>query len=240
MIEQKYIEMQETRLVPGMSGLNHAVVFHEVERGVRVLHWVIVEDKDLEDAARQAQELMRVLDGFTTLLRRDSKRYHNVSRLVGAAHRFNVSRFRYHRIRFDSPLLDGEGDFESRFRFNLVLGALNNVIDNALYWIRARWPESSNDHAADRHLFVGAFHGFEYGPALVVADSGGGVQDTPADIVYPFFTRKPDGMGLGLYYANLVMEINSGQLAFPQRGEVEVPKGCDGAEVAMIFKKGQS
>ena len=61
--------MQETLLAAGMSGLSLALIFHEVERGVRVLHQVIDEGKDMELASRQAQELVRVLDGFSALLR---------------------------------------------------------------------------------------------------------------------------------------------------------------------------
>lgn len=44
-------------------------------------------------------------------------------------------------------------------------------------------------------------------------------------------------MGLGLYYANLAMELNGGLLAFPEKGEVELPEGIDGAVVALIFKE---
>ena len=229
-IERDYVDMQETLLAAGMSGLNLAVVFHEVERGVRVLHQVIVEGEDMEGAARQAQELMRVLDGFSTLLRRDSKRQHRASKLVRTAQRFNRSRFRFHNVRPNCPVQRTEGDFKSRFSFGLVLGALNNLIDNALYWIRVRWPESTDDQSVPaRRLFVGTSHNFDQGPAIVVADSGPGFQDAPEHLVRPFFTRKPDGMGLGLYYANLAMELNGGQLAFPHRGEVAVPEECDGS-----------
>ena len=237
-IERDYVDMQETLLAAGMSGLNLAVVFHEVDRGVRVLHRVIAEGKDVEGAVRQAEELMRVLDGFSTLLRRDSKRRHRASRLVSAARQFNLLRLRHHRIRFESPVLDGVGDFDSSFTFGLVLGALNNLIDNALYWMRVRWPERPDDHATSRRcLFVGTSHDFDHGPAILVADTGTGFQDSAEHITRPFFTRKPKGMGLGLYYANLAMELNGGQLAFPERGEVEVPKEYDGAVVAMIFKR---
>ena len=236
-IERDYVDMQETLLTAGMSGLNLAVVFHEVDRGVRVLHRVIAEGKDMAGAARQAEELTRVLDGFSTLLRRDSKRRHRASRLVKAAQQFNLLRLRHHRIRFECPVLDGVGDFESSFTFGLVLGALNNLIDNALYWMRVRWPDLPDDHATSRRcLFVGTSHDFEHGPAILVADSGTGFRDSPEHITRPFFTRKPSGMGLGLYYANLAMELNGGHLAFPERGEVEVPKEYDGAIVAMIFR----
>ena len=239
-IERDYVNMQETLLAAGMSGLNLAVVFHEVERGVRALHQVIVEGKDLTGAARQAQELMRVLGGFSTLLRRDSKRVHSARKLVVAARQFNLLRLRHHRVRLVCPLLDGGAGFESSFSFGLVLGALNNLIDNALYWLRVRWPEAADDGAtSERSLFVGASRDFESGPAIVVADNGVGFSgDVPAHLARPFFTRKPDGMGLGLYYANLAMELNDGRLAFPQRGEVDLPDGFDGAVVAMVFKAG--
>ncbi len=237
-IERDYVDMQETLLTAGMSGLNLAVVFHEVERGVRVLHRVIAEGRDLAGAVRQAEELIRMLDGFSTLLRRDSKRRHRASRLAAEAQRFNLLRLRHHRIRLNCPVLHGVDDFESRYAFGLVLGALNNLIDNALYWMRVRWPELPEDQAASkRRLFLGASHDLRHGPALVVADTGVGFQDVPELVTRPFFTRKPDGMGLGLYYANLAMELNGGRLTFPERGEVNVPDECDGAVVAMVFKE---
>ena len=238
-IEQDYVNMQETLLTAGMSGLNLAVVFHEVERGVRALHQVIVDGRDMEAAANQAQELMRVLDGFSTLLRRDSKKRYRAHELVAAARKFNVLRLRHHRIQFSCPLLEHVNlDFSSTFSFGLVLGALNNLIDNALYWLRVRWPELLEDgKKSDRRLFVGTSNDFEYGPAIVIADNGTGFQgDLPDHLVRPFFTRKPDGMGLGLYYANLAMELNGGHLAFPGRDEVDIPDEYDGAVVAMIFK----
>lgn len=238
-IEHDYQSMQETLLTAGMSGLNLAVVFHEVERGVRVLHQVIVEGTDLESAARQARDLMHVLDGFATLLRRDSRQQHSIRKLINAARRNSILRLRHHRVRLVCPLLENTDEgFQSRFVFSLVLGALSNLIDNAFYWLRVRWPDvPAENQPPERQLYIGMSNDFKSGPALVVADNGTGFQgDEPENLVRPFFTRKPHGMGLGLYYANLAMELNGGQLVFPLPGEVEVPKGFDGAVIAMIFK----
>ncbi len=239
-IENQYRNMQETLLAAGMSGLNLAVVFHEVERGVRALHQAISEGADMKSAARQTRDLMRLLDGFATLLRRDSKQEHSGRKLVKAARRNNLLRLRHHHVRLVCPLLEeDEPGFHSRFAFGLVLGALTNLVDNAFYWLRVRWPEvsaKSGDH--QRKLYIDLSRDFDAGPAIVVADNGPGFQgDEPENLVRPFFTRKPDGMGLGLYYTNLAMELNGGQLAFPQPGEVELPDGFDGAVVALIFKE---
>ncbi len=240
-IEHDYRSMQETLLAAGMSGLNLAVVFHEVERGVRALHLAISEGADMVSAARQARDLTRLLEGFATLLRRDSKQRHSGRKLVAAARRFNVLRFRHHRIQLACPLLAStESGFHSSFAFSLVLGALNNLVDNALYWLRVRWPDLPvSSEPPERNLYIGVCD-FEVGPAIVVADNGTGFEgDDPEDLVRPFFTRKPDGMGLGLYYANLAMELNGGLLAFPEPGEVEIPEEFDGAVVALIFKEVQ-
>ena len=135
---------------------------------------------------------------------------------------------------------DDDG-FQSRFAFGLVLGALGNLIDNALYWLRVRWPDRPpDDELPERKLYMGISHDFEAGPAIVVADNGVGFQgDDPENLVRPFFTRKPEGMGLGLYYTNLAMELNGGQLVFPQPGEIDIPDGFDGAVVALILKEFQ-
>ena len=237
-IERDYFSMQETLLIAGMSGLNLAVVFHEVERGVRALHQVIVDGRDIDSAARHAQELMSVLDGFSTLLRRDSVRRHTARKLVTTALRFNSLRLRHHRVQFTCPLLEDGVGFDASFSFGLALGALNNLLDNALYWLRVRWPTvSGHDEASDRRLFVDAYRDSQERPVIVVADNGVGFQgDVPGHLVRPFFTRKPDGMGLGLYYANLAMEFNGGHLEFPHRSDVELSDSFDGAIVSMIFK----
>jgi nitrogen fixation/metabolism regulation signal transduction histidine kinase len=74
-------------------------------------------------------------------------------------------------------------------------------------------------------------------PAIIVADNGPGFSDEPDTLIRPFFSRRPDGMGLGLYYANLVMELNGGRLAFPDAEEAEIPAEFDGAVVALLFGK---
>lgn len=238
-LERDYLEMQETLLSAGMSGLNLAVIFHEVDRGVRVLHQVIVEGTDPEGAAHQAEELVRLLGGFSSLLRRGSKRPRRAGELLAYIRRINALRFRHHKIDFVCPLLENNtGNFQATFEFSLVLAALNNLIDNSIHWLKVRWPDvSSEGEPLRRRLYVGTSRDLASGPAIVVADNGPGFQDRPELMLRPFFTRKPEGMGLGLFYASLAMELNDGQLSFPQRGEVEIPEGFNGAVAAMIFRE---
>ena len=234
-IRRYHHEMQETLLSAGVSGLNLAVVFHEVERGVRTLHESMVRGADPKSLVGQARNLAQTLDGFSALLRRNSRDNNSAKRLIKAALRISSLRLKYHHIEVDSPILDCDQlEFQSRFAFNLVLGAVSNLIDNAIYWLRVRHPDAQSD---TRKLYIGTSSDFEAGPAIVVADNGTGFQeDSMAYITRPFLTHKPDGMGLGLYYASLAMELQEGQLVFPRDGEVYVPEGFDGAVVALVFK----
>lgn len=234
-LEEDYQSMQETLLTAGMSGLNLAVIFHEVERGVRTLHRAIEDGADIKNAALQARDLTKLLDGFSGLLRRDDQKAHEARKLILRARELTSSRLRFHQAALMCPFLEtGEKGFNSFFSFGLVLNALVNVIDNALYWLQVRWPETD---AKQRKLYIGISYDFELGPAIIIGDNGPGFQDDPENMVRPFFTRRPSGMGLGLYYANLAMELNGGLLAFPDKGEIELPKEIDGAVVALIFKE---
>ena len=237
-IREYHHKMQESLLSAGISGLNLAVIFHEVERGVRTLYESLKRGADPDDLLNRAGGLAQTLDGFSTLLRRTNTDKHTARQLIEEACRISSLRFDFHQIEVCCPILDGKGDgFHARFPYNLILGALSNIIDNAIYWLKFRYPNPDEKDEV-RKLYIDVTHDFESGPAIVIADNGPGFQiDSLEYVTEPFFTHKPDGMGLGLFYARLVMEIQEGQLVFPQREEVEIPKDLDGAVVAMVFKE---
>lgn len=57
----------------------------------------------------------------------------------------------------------------------------------------------------------------------------------PDEMILPFRTLKPSGMGIGLYYASLVMETIGGKLLFPEIHDLGLPEAYDGACVALVF-----
>lgn len=235
--EKNYNEMRDTMLRAGLSGMGLAIVFHEIEQGVRVLHDAIEAGKNLESVQVQARELVRILDGFSELLRKGEQRPNSIKQLIRRARDINRVRFRNHEVKLVCPALEEDApDIERKFAFGLLLGALNNLLDNAFYWLQVRWPEGQGP--SRRKLYINVEPDFPGGPAIIVADNGTGFQDDPERLTRPFFSRRPDGMGVGLYYTNMVMELNGGRLAFPDADEANVPDGFDGAVLALLFGKG--
>lgn len=235
--EKNYNEMRDTMLRAGLSGMGLAIVFHEIEQGVRVLHDAIEAGHSRESVKIQARELVHILDGFSELLRKGEQRPNSIKNLIRRARDINRVRFRNHEVKLVCPALEEDVlDIEGRFAFGLLLGALNNLLDNAFYWLQVRWPEGRSP--SKRKLYINIKEDFAEGPAIIVADNGPGFQDDPERLTRPFFSRRPDGMGVGLYYTNMVMELNGGRLAFPNADEADVPDGFDGAVLALVFGKG--
>ena len=240
-IEHDYDDMQRTLLHAGMSGINLAVIFHEVERGVRTLHKAIQGRESLANVEEQSAGLMSLLDGFATVLRRDDGSVQSARKAIDRARKNNALRFGYHHVKFEAPILEAAlGDFEAQMSFGLVVGAIGNLIDNALYWVRVRWPDvPETAKTTPRRIYAGVSRDLEEGPAIIIADNGPGLTDSAERVVTPFFTRRPGGMGLGLYYVNMVMELNGGLLRFLEPNEIELPAGYDGTIAALIFKGGK-
>lgn len=237
-IESDYNHLRDNFLRAGISQAGLAVVFHELERGVNVLTKAIARRESLDELKQQADQLQSVLDISTQLIRKSESAEHSLRHLVRRARDLNSVRLRVHHVVLTCPALeDGALDASPVFPFGLVLGALTNLIDNAIYWMRVAKPEEDDDSKGERkRLYLDVDPDFAGGPAIIIADNGTGFIDEPSQVVEPFFSRRPDGMGLGLYYANMVMQLSGGQLVFPTAEEADVPEEFGGAVLALVFK----
>jgi signal transduction histidine kinase len=235
-IEGEYSVLRENFLRAGLSNVGLAVVFHEVERGVSLLHRAVEAGADVAQLRIQSGQLQQVLEQSTRLLRRSEREVQPLKKLVRTARDLNQIRFRLHNVQLVAPCLDREGEGpKASYAFGLALGALTNLIDNAIYWMRVAKPDGEEGKER-RRLYLDVIDDWPGGPAVVVADNGTGWSDPPDQLVEPFFSRRPDGMGMGLYYANIVMQLNEGRLEFPSVTDLDLPAGIDGAAVALVFQ----
>lgn len=237
-IEYEYVEMKNRLLSTGISGTSLAVVFHEIEQGVRSLYKNMENHPEMEDIASQVEEMMKLLDGFSDLLRKKDRKPTDLKKLIRRARDLNKIRFRHHNVKLECPAVEDDApEVIVSCSYGLTLGAITNIIDNAIYWMRAKWSEEED---TGRALYIGIDEDFDGGPAVIIADTGPGFRDAPSELVRPFYTRRPEGMGMGLYYANMVMELNDGALLFPDPSEVDVPDNYEGAIIALRFPSADS
>jgi len=234
-VEKTYRETREVLLSAVGTGLGLGMVFHEIERGVRDLGTAIEIGDPPERIKVLANQLTDLLQGAGWLIRSSGRESISASKVVSRAMYAMKPRFAYHKIK----LLNGfekspTSDFVIKGSSRMLVGSVVNLLDNAIHWLKVQRVNATQS-GKERCIWIGPSLDLE-GPAIVVADSGPGLKDPPEDVIRPFFSRKTDGMGLGLYFVNLTMKAHEGRLAFPGEGDVEVPAACDGAVLAMVFK----
>lgn len=236
-VESDYEEMKDILLRAGMAGINLSLVIHEVRRGVQALYDAIRAGVDAAELARNARELVRAFETISGLLQRGGSRKTAVRELVRrmASRAICGRRFERHQVQVRYRLPEENSALVVYGAFDLLLGTLTNLVDNALYWLRVRFPDADED--PKRRLFIGISDDFDSGPALLVADNGPGFNADPYDLIQPFVHKKPGGSGLGLYYASIAMQLCKGSVEFPDRNDVDVPEWVDGAIVALVFKE---
>lgn len=234
-VEQEFRQLREDFLRAGISQVGLAVVFHEVERGIGALASAISDGAAIPELKTQVGQLQAVLETSTQLLRKGDKKAYSLRQLARRARDITSVRFRVHNVKLVCPALeDTAPDVTAVFAFGLALGAATNLIDNAIHWLKVSVPDSSPP--GSRQIFMDVLPDHGGRPMLVIADNGPGFRDPPEQLVEPFFSRRPDGMGLGLYYANLAMSLNDGELLFPSIDDFDIPEAFNGAVVAMAFK----
>lgn len=222
--------MKDVMLTSGFNNMGLAIVFHEVEHGVRSLYQTIESSEDINLIKNHAYELVKILDSFSELLRKGEDKPFSMKKLIARTRDIVSVRLRKHKITFHCPFLEENiPDIEQKLIFRTIIGCINNIYDNSIYWLQVRWPNNIDE----RKIYVDVRNDFYGKTAIIIADNGLGFQDEQEQVIKPFFTRRPSGMGIGLYYVNLAMEVNKGKLLILDKDDL--PEGFDGAGVALIF-----
>lgn len=100
---------------------------------------------------------------------------------------------------------------------------LMNLIQNSIYWL------STID--AEREILV-EVEDEQDGLAIIISDNGPGVKSGTEDNIFaPYYSTKPDGIGLGLAIAGEIMSEYDGELSLIRNSIL------GGASFKLLFKK---
>ena len=227
---EKEMEIYRDQLLhAAVPGLTIGVMLHGAEKILEELREAAKKGTDTVRVKELVDRLYRAMRPVTNLLKNPGTAKTSAGVLIKEALFSAELRLRRHGI----TLVNGMGldcpDFKMQGSKQMLIATITNLIDNSIHWLEMKNPKL-------KQLYIGTTNDLEGGPSIVVADNGPGFgNDAPEDLVTPFFSRRNGGMGLGLYIVSEVMRVNHGRLVFPDDGDIDLPKGFDGAIVAIQF-----
>ena len=243
-IQTELNTFREVMVSSGIAGMNLVLVFHEIIHNIDRIRGKIDSGAAPDDVRTEVEHLRKLLDTFKPLLQRDPARKVSVTDLVGRSWGLHEERFTRHQVVGSNWASDPEKGhaFTLTIPRGLVVGALSNAIDNAIYWSRYRKERDDSNNAAA--VLVLSHWDEDDGGIVAIVDNGPGFQLPIEQIGRAFSTTRVGGMGLGLFYCKTVMDAIDGKVeaitADELRDTIDIPAIYDGAAVVFTFGKKNS
>jgi len=237
-IDSDYKLVKENLLHAAGSGLSLSIVIHEVEKIIYEVEKILKKEGSSVRAQNLVKHLSSMIDGYSELLKKSSQKIQSLSDIIDQA-LFNTEfRQMSHSVEIISQYKKRE-DIKIKISKNLVLGSLQNILDNSFYWLGRKYDDKDQS-IGYKKIFID-FQESEHKYHLLIADNGTGFLSADKSLLTePFVSYKPNdsGMGLGLHIASQALIASNGILEFPDFNDFEIPEEFkDGAIIALSFSK---
>jgi len=207
-LEGEFLALQETadaNLQLSQLGMAIEIINHEFENTInairrnirRLKRWAEI-NPDLNSLYEDIRSSFEHLDGYLTLFTPLHRRLYRTSITISGK---DIARYlqdlfeekmERHNVRLDVTPAFKEKEIEGYP--STFYPVFINLIDNAVFWLKDR-PEP-------REIHLDATE-----DAFIISDNGPGISNRDKDTIFePGFTRKPGGLGLGLYIAREVLK----------------------------------
>lgn len=227
-IETDFSYLKEMYLKTANAGMSYGAIIHEIEKIINELSLAVKKEKTSVHIMQLAQHLSHLVESYADLLRNKSKSKTKLKEVINQAVFSLQYRLKAHNVNCEL-MLEPFGESIIFCSMNLVVGSMINIIDNSIYW--TEYSKVSN-----KSICIKPTYEINGAPAIVIADNGCGFKLSPEDMIKPFVTMKPNGLGLGLNIVNEIMLSQGGSLVFPEFNDVCLPKKYEnGAVIALVF-----
>ena len=227
--QDDFEQMKNTFLQSSTTGLNLTFVVHELDKVIANMEKSI-KAKNLTKLAEEFNSLQTTVRSYKTTIRLEKKdKQHSVTEIIEQAISSFEFRFESHKIQVIKNI---DPKLKIKCKKNLIVGAVNNIFDNSIYWL-------GNYNIEKRKIIIKAYQDKEY-VSLVIADNGKGF-NIPFDLALKaFMTGRSDdsSMGIGLNLASAILETHKGFIEEGSPKDERLPgEFKDGAVIKMRFPK---
>lgn len=232
-IERKYEEDKKILLIPAGVGMTASVALHEIEKLVPRMEETVRSTPLKKELIRdQVEELKQYTEGIISVLRKGGDQPVNVNECVNRAFSNYKLKFADRKIVYSIDIADSVDTIKCDKRFFITV--IMNLIDNSIYWLDTVYKDVKS-------IYLKAIRTND-SVIIIFADNGPGFKDDISELIRPFFSRKSDGIGIGLYLVDTIM-LKYGKFEIitcnDEKTEIGIPSHFDGAIVKLVFNKNQ-
>lgn len=230
-IENDYKYINEVYLKSASAGLSLSIVIHEIEKIIFELKRAIKSETASLHIKTLINHLEKVTNSYAEIIRNKKRNESDLIEIINEA----IFSTKYRLLVHDIEIVDGYSAFEDNCTIkcteSLIISTLINLMDNSIWWMEYT-------HIKNKKIYLGISNEMPGYKSIIIADNGMGFTLPTEQIIKPFITDKPDGIGLGLYLASEIMDSNKGKLIFPPQGDFTIPKEFEnGAIIVLAFKE---
>jgi signal transduction histidine kinase len=209
-----------------------SVALHEIEKLVPRLKEVVNTNPFIPAIGNEkVDELNDYVQGILSVLRKGGSKPINFKESIKMA----VSNYSFKlKTRKIETIINFDDTIETikcdkRYFITMIM----NIIDNSIYWLDTAYKQ-------DKGIYIKTYLENEF-PTIAIVDNGPGFKDDIIDLARPFFSRKDDGIGIGLYLIDTIM-MKYGKFEILDNSELEnikIPEKYRGAAIKLTFNKNQ-
>jgi signal transduction histidine kinase len=230
-IEEQYNNINEVLLKSAGAGLSLTVALHEIEKVIAELKLVVQRQKPSDRILNLVERLFELVEQYGQLAKGRGKKKEDLVKIINNALFAVEYRLEAHKIEVVKEYLNYKGDHFIRCEKSLIISSILNILDNAIWWLEYYAVKK-------KKIFVDIVTDLPGYLSVVIVDNGKGFILPTEEIVKPFVSGKPYGMGIGLHIVKEVMEAHNGILQFPEYGDLAIqPIFEQGAAVELSFRK---
>lgn len=230
-LKNNFEEKKETLLIPAGVGMTASVALHEMEKILpRFKETVNSVPFNKAVANGEVEEFEDCLNGILSVLRKGGEKSINLKDSIDKSISNYSSKLNRRNIVIETNYSSDAVTIKCDKRYFITM--MMNVIDNSIYWLDTIYKEEKGIYVKTS-VSAGK-------TSIIIVDNGLGFKDDITDIVRPFFTRKDDGIGIGMYLIDTIM-MKYGKLEVidsdDELNSLGVPVKYRGAAVKLTFKE---
>lgn len=232
--QTKINDVLERYMMAAAIGISYSIPIHEMKLRLTSIKHVIediernavLEDRYLRELAKQLNDTEDILRAVSSIMSRQKSQKVNLFKVANNVRTLKEFDLDKYGIQYE---IVGNEELEVEAVPGLLNTAVLNLVDNAIYWLRSKKVELRQQKKIfDAIIRIEIGLNTEGNPFLKVKDNGNGIEDPFELLIEPYYSRKSDGLGLGLYLVNEIMVRFQGRL---------FGYNHDGAVFELVFNK---